>query len=176
MAMKDKFAPHEWHLLKLLPFLTFNYVLAALAPVKQFELDDPKYLESLLKGLVAAQSSSDRLLREVAADTTPEDWETLFAESMDPTRIDRSVVQGDAPDSDGMLMLMSRILAARNMLDDKLIKEQYHSYLSSVVQLAAIAPFQDVHKKARGPAYEAVGRLIDMLRLDLMTFASFATG
>jgi hypothetical protein len=95
---------------------------------------------------------------------------------MDPTRIDRSGVQGDAPDSDGMLMLMSRILAARNMLDDKLIKEQYHSYLSSVVQLAAIAPFQVVHKKARGPAYEAVGRLIDMLRLDLMTFASFATG
>jgi hypothetical protein len=161
--LKQKFAPQEWHLLKLLPCLMFNYVGRSLSGAKKFEMNEAQFGKILLG--FDPNLAKDPLHREVATDTPQSEWTDLVAESLDPSKIERSVVRGDVPESDPELMLLSRMLMARDLLNEKLIREQYQSYLTSVLLTSAFLPFKEIHKKARKPANDAQNKLMELFSL-----------
>lgn len=163
--MKDRFTPEEWDLLKLTPFLSFAFVSQRLSEVKRLKLKDAqKIFETWL---THPGGYTDALHREVALDTPQAEWNALLEESRDPTKIEPSVLEGgEVPERDETLAMLSRLLVIRKILANKLILEQYESFMRSVLTTSADAPFRNVPKKGREPAVEAASMLAGMLLKD----------
>lgn len=160
--MKDRFTPEEWHLLKLLPFLSYSFVCDSLSGVKRLKLDGAHDVFRTWLGHPTVHA--DGFHREVALDTPQGEWDGLLAEAQDPFKIEASAVDGPVPPGgDVTLAIITRLLRIRGILSSKLIREQYEPFVLSVLRTSVLTPFASVPRKARDRTQEAISTLGGML-------------
>jgi hypothetical protein len=108
IAVKEKFSPAEWELLKLLPFHIFVMVAGADRKI------DEKEIAQLNEDLKTAPYYKDPLHRELFLDILASDVNALAQEAMDPSK------------------LLQRANQIKAILKEKLTLDEYQRFVASI--------------------------------------------
>lgn len=147
-SAKERFAPEDWHQLKLLPILVFEFTFLRLARDRPQDVD-PDQPRTFFRSLLDYKPL-EPTFRELIVDISDSEWPALVEEGS------RSDVLG----------VLDSLEAIRGSLSGALSRREYNTFLTAVISVG-MQPFQALPVEAKDVWMNSFRDLVKIFDVDL---------